>query len=64
MYTSFNIHLGFYCNAKELVDEVEKLYKWEDGEYDVRDLYEVGGGKEFASEDLQRVAKKLKNVLQ
>ncbi len=51
-------------NVKTLLDEVETVQEWEDGVYGERDLNEMEGGKEITSEDLQRVADKLNEVLQ
>jgi len=50
-------------NVKTLLDEVETVQEWEDGVYGERDLNEIEGGKEITSEDLQRVADKLNEVL-
>jgi hypothetical protein len=49
--------------VKTLLDEVETVQEWEDGVYGERDLNEIEGGKEITSEDLQRVADKLDDVL-
>jgi transposase len=51
-------------NVKALLDEVDAVQEWEDEVYGDRDLNEVEGGKEISSEDLQRVADKLNEVLQ
>ena len=50
-------------NVKTLLDEVDAVQEWEDGVYGERDLNEMEGGKEITSEDLQRVADKLNEVL-
>lgn len=50
-------------NVKALLDEVDAVQEWEDEVYGDRDLNEVEGGKEISSEDLQRVAEKLNEVL-
>ena len=50
-------------NVKALLDEVDAVQEWEDEVYGDRDLNEVEGGKENSSEDLQRVAEKLNEVL-
>ncbi len=50
-------------NVKKLLDEVEAEQEWEDELYGDRDLNEVEGGKDVTSEDLQRVADKLNEVL-
>jgi transposase len=50
-------------NVKALLDEVDAVQEWEDEVYGDRDLNEVEGGKEITSEDLQRVADKLNEVL-
>ena len=50
-------------NVKTLLNEVDAVQEWEDGVYRERDLNEMEGGKEITSEDLQRVADKLKEVL-
>lgn len=49
--------------VKALLDEVDAVQEWEDEVYGDRDLNEVEGGKEISSEDLQRVAEKLNEVL-
>lgn len=51
-------------NVKAMLDEVDAVQEWEDEVYGDRDLNEVEGGKEISSEDLQRVADKLNEVLQ
>lgn len=50
-------------NVKTLLNEVEIVQEWEDGVYGERDLNEMEGGKEVTSDDLQRVADKLNEVL-
>ena len=50
-------------NVKTLLNEVDAVQEWEDGVYGERDLNEMEGGKEITSEDLQRVADKLNEVL-
>jgi hypothetical protein len=50
-------------NVKALLDEVDAVQEWEDEVYSDRDLNEVEGGQEITSEDLQRVADKLNEVL-
>jgi len=50
-------------NVKGLLDEVDAIQEWEDGVYGDRDLNEIEGGKEITSEDLQRVADKLNEIL-
>ena len=50
-------------NVKALLDEVDAVQEWEDGVYGDLDLNEIEGGKEITSEDLQRVADKLTEVL-
>ena len=50
-------------NVKTLLNEVDAVQEWEDGVYGERDLNEMEGGKEIISEDLQRVADKLNEVL-
>ncbi|MBN2249005.1 MAG: transposase, partial [Campylobacterales bacterium] len=50
-------------NVKKLLDEVDAVQEWEDGVYGDRDLNEVEGSKEIRSEDLQRIAEKLSEVL-
>jgi hypothetical protein len=42
---------------------VDAVQEWEDGVYGDQDLNEVEGGKEISSEDLQRVADKLNEIL-
>jgi transposase len=49
--------------VKALLDEVDAVQEWEDEVYGDRDLNEMEGGKEITSEDLQRVADKLNEVL-
>lgn len=49
--------------VKALLDEVDQEQAWEDEVYGDRDLNEVEGGKDITSEDLQRVADKLNEVL-
>lgn len=49
--------------VKALLEEVEQEQAWEDEIYGDRDLNEVEGGKDITSEDLQRVADKLSEVL-
>lgn len=51
-------------NVKAMLDEVEAVQEWEDEVYGDRDLNEMEGGKGITSEDLQRVADKLNEVLQ
>jgi len=50
-------------NVKTLLTEVDAVQEWEDGVYGERDLNEMEGGREITSEDLQRVADKLNEVL-
>lgn len=50
-------------NVKTLLDEVDAVQEWEDGVYGDQDLNEMEGGKEITSQDLQRVADKLNEVL-
>jgi transposase len=50
-------------NVKTLLDEVDAVQEWEDEVYGDRDLNEMEGGKEISSEDLQRVADRLNEVL-
>jgi len=50
-------------NVKTLLNEVDAVQEWEDGVYGEQDLNEMEGGKEITSEDLQRVADKLSEVL-
>ena len=50
--------------VRALLDEVDAVQEWEDGVYGEQDLNELEGGKEISSEDLQRVADKLTEVLQ
>ncbi len=50
-------------NVRTLLDEVDAVQEWEDGVYGDQDLNEMEGGKEITSQDLQRVADKLNEVL-
>jgi len=50
-------------SVKTLLNEVDAVQEWEDGVYGERDLNEMEGGKEITSEELQRVADKLNEVL-
>lgn len=49
--------------VRGILDEVDAVQEWEDEVYGEQDLNEVEGARELSSEDLQRVADKLNEVL-